>query len=267
MKTTKIILDSLKNSVRNISKHKRIFSVLLVTQLLFIIILSFIFFKYSIPFLEQAKAFSEPLNESAEPSDINAMYQESLTKYGELNQMVSYILILFWLFYLAYLLINWVNWDIANITAGGKCRCFHYFFMYMLLFLIFTLPEMILLTILMEMPLGIGFGGAVAIVVVGILALTIALYFMYISFSLINDYKFSELNKLLRQAYNIGMSRFWLLLPTYIIMLIAAAVPIVLIGFTFQDSNFLLVLLWIILLAFGLNWGRVYFLTTMEEIK
>jgi hypothetical protein len=259
-----IIKASLKNSFKNISKNKGLFAVLFITQLAFIIILSVIFTKYAVEISSHAQAVMEPLQDSAlVEMDITALYKNPTDIYQEYKQMLSSIFMFFLFVYLCYIVINGINWDISNMILGGKCRCMHYLGTFAILFLIFTLPAVLLINIISKIFFSIEL--AAAIIILGLAIFLIAIYFMYISFSLINKYKLKDLKKLLKHTFKIGFKNVPVLVTTHIIMLTPQIILLALI-YRLLEANFFLLILLIILYIKAINWARIYFLTTVKEI-
>jgi hypothetical protein len=254
-------MKTVKQSFKNIAKHKTLFLVLFITQLLFLIALSFIFAKYTIAFLENANAIIEPLKESPlVQGNLAALYENPIETYEAYQQMIKNIAMLLTLSFVSYILINGVNWELSNMITGKKCRCIKYHATFALLTLIFVLPALLIINIFSRILFTVQLTSA--ILIIGLIVLLIALYFMYVSFSLINKYK---LKKLLKQTFKIGVKKFKTLIPTYIIMLIPQLIFLVLIYFLLE-AHFLLLIGSTLLLVLSVNWARIYFLTTMKEI-
>ena len=262
MNAREIIFKSFKKSFRNIANAKYIFVVLFVTQLLFMIIVSAVFARYSVAFLEHSSAVMQPLQgtnltldglRSIDPTNV----------YSEYKLMVQSIIMFFVLAYLCYIIINGVNWDLSNMIAGGKRVLTHYIFIFALLVLIFTLPAMFLINYMSRVLFNLELAGAV--VIVGFVLFLIALYFMFISFSLVNKYQVNGIGHLLKNTFKHGFKDSNVLFPTYVIMFTPQAILFALASMLLE-ANFALLLLVLVLFILAVNWGRIYFLTTIREL-
>lgn len=265
MEKKKVVASSLKNSFRNIANNKFLFVIVFLTQILFVILLSFVFTYYAINIGQYAKTILEPLQESGlEQGDITSLYKDPVAIMDAYDSMISNILMFFLSVYLLYIVLNGINWDITDNIVYKDIRFLHYQAYFAILSVIFTIPAVIVINIISNIFLNIQ--AVAAVIIIGFVILLIALYHMYISFSLISKYKIKEIGPLLKETFVLGYQNFWTLLPTYIIMIIVSIAPIFLMYLTIERNAFLLfgsVILFILCIV----WSRLYFLTTMKEIR
>ena len=264
MKIKNIIFNSMKQSLQVIRKSPGLFAVLFFTQLLFIILMSFVFAFYAI----QVGEYAETIMGSLEGSEIMEAAASPMLAIPDISaastMLINSIIMFFIVSYFLYIVLNGINWDFTNMIVSKREGFLHYQLMFGILALIFTLPAMIIINLFSKLFMSLE--ASTAFIIIGFLVLLIAVYFMYISLSLINQYKVKELKKLLKHAYNLGIKKFRIILPTYIIMLGFALIPLLLLSFLL-DANLLLVIGFVVLLILGINFGRIYFLVAMKEIK
>jgi hypothetical protein len=256
-----LIKEAIKDSFRYIKKSPLLFIILFFTQLIFIILMSVVFVFYATHIGEYASKIMESLQNVSEAT----IYQLPIQDITAASSQFVHSVIMFFVFsYLLYIILNGINWDISNIIVTEYDKILHHHISYALLALLFTIPSMIIINVLSKLFFSLELISA--FIIVGLIVLLISVYFMYISFSLIKEYKPKDFGKLLKRAYDIGMTQFRLMFPIYLIMILAIAVPFGLIYLTIE-MNFLLLLGSIVLFILGINWSRIFFLTVMEEVK
>ena len=176
MKNKQIILNSLKNSFRIIPKSKYMFSIIFITQLLFIILLSLIFAYYALSIAEHTQAIIEPLMQTEITSleDFTSVYKDPEAIIQEYKSVINNIIMFFLSVYILYIILNGINWDISNLIVNKTSEFLHYQLSFAILALIFTLPAMLIINIISRLFTGVD--TIAAIIIMGLIVLLISLY-------------------------------------------------------------------------------------------
>jgi len=262
MKSFQPLKKSWKKTFTDIKKAKYIFIILFFTQLIFLIIISMIFFKYATEIGEAGRLAAEPIQGGAleTPEALLANADTILQNY---KAMIKNIVFLFIGILLSYLFINSINWDLTYVLANKKFSYLRYLRKFILFTIIFTLPALIVMAVIFnvfqEPKLAAILAGSVGAVV---------LYFMYISFALIDAFEYtpSSIKKHLKNTFSLGIKHWIILLTTYLIIVIPLVLWIVLI-FYVKESQILLLLGSLVLFILCINIGRLFLINIAKELK
>ena len=275
MPAKNIILNSLKESFAQIFKNKFIFFLLTALQIIFFIIFFFISSIYVPAIQQHSKAMFDYLNEQ-KLDDVsltqNILQQKSilgddpLSLSTNLSEVIKNSRI-----YLAYTFILMVFftsiiWAITNRLIYEKKILSSKFFFKIFIVVFFYLAIIFLFFFSI---LNISFTEAAynTSLILGkyllfFLVSVILLYFMFISLSLANK---TELKDIVQNTLSIGIKKIHYMLAVYFTGIFFVLLALFFLVY-FLDTNFLIVVLAMIMLVFSILFSRILMLNVVEKL-
>ena len=134
--------DSFKQAVISIKKHKLLFLLLFITQLVFLVAASTILMKFSISIGDSINEFIEPLENLANvpEEEIMTALAPLAEKYEHYEQMLKNLTLFVVYMYVVYIAVNGFNWSLSNLIVNRKAQFIRFQIKFKILFLTFTLP-------------------------------------------------------------------------------------------------------------------------------
>ena len=264
----KIFLSSLKESVGKIRKNKIYFTLLFFTQLALIIIISAIFVNYSIKIGENMQEIIEPLQDFSAtmiPEDAAAMLgnSEALSSAYDAMKMNIALLVLF--SFIAYVIFGGINWNLANLIVNGRE---YPLLTYQLIFgisaLFLTFVALLFSAFFLSFMAYVG-NNQLAVLLGTVLLMGIT-YFSFISFALIHKYNLKQIKQLIKHTLQLGYKKFGTLSFSYafmVLIIILFAGIVYLLLYSPMPALFFILILFIL----SMNWGKLYFLTTVNNVE
>lgn len=279
MKSKNIISNSLKESYSIIKKNKKTFLLLFILQVIFISLISFINVYYQTKMLQSTQAIIEYLDElnSDEASfGLNILQQKSPLgpdpllisrnfKYiiYHLKFLISYSLIVF-------ILLNGFIWFLTSGLVNKKSLkikvLLKNFFPYLIKFSFITILFSVFIYLFGYSTLKSSLNplSAQTANFTPLLLITLALlYFMYITFSLLNNIEFKNI---LKNSVKIGIKKAHILLSAYIMIIIAISIFSLSI-FYFIEKNIFILFISTILIVLTLIWSRIFLIKVVEKLS
>lgn len=264
MKTVK---KAIKQSTEVIREHKHIFLVLFATQLLFLIISSFVFVNFSMSVGENLKGLLEPIEAIANVPEeqLISSLGPIVEKYGTYQEMLKSLTLFITAMYVIYIIVNGINWDLSNLMVNKKSPFLKYEIKFAILVFVFTLPIIAIINITSQYVFNIE-QLQIAIPFYALLSF-ILLYFMYISFASINKVmSITHYPTIIKDAFLTGVKKAHILLPTFLITTGLPALFLYMIS-TQLEENFGILLLLIAIFIVLINWGRIVLLLVVKQLE
>jgi hypothetical protein len=250
--------------VKSVSRKKKLFSVLIFVQILFIISVSFIGVKYQVKIYDNVLGISETMekleHEEIPKEEMEGMVGEMLSVAQHYKEMVMNIFKMVFLILCCFLLFNGFSWSFSNhfIKNGCWLKCWGKFVLVSLLFLVpVSLAGYFILKSLIgaEMELF-----ELGVKIVGWIFL-ITSYFLVIGFCLLDK----KPKELLKKMFVIGVKKAHWVLLGLLFGLSAILVSFALVYFSF--GNVLLMFLSALVLVVVLVLDKLFLIGVVEGIR
>ncbi len=278
MEPKNIISNSLKESFSIIKKNKKIFLFLFILQIIFISLISFINVTYQTKMLESTQAIIEYLDELK--SDETSFGLDLIQRKSPLGPdpllisrnfdniiynlkfLLSYSLIIFILLngFIWFLTSSLVNKKSLKIRALSKN-----FFIYILKFSFATLIFSVLIYLFAYSTLKSYLNPLLdqnANFVPLLLITCISIYFMYITFSLLNKIEFKNI---IKNLIKIGIKKAHVVLSAYFIIILIISILSLLLFYLIEQNLFLLSIS-LVSLVLTLIWSRIFLILVVEKL-
>ena len=278
MEPKNIISNSLKESFSIIKKNKKIFLFLFILQIIFISLISFINVTYQTKMLESTQAIIEYLDElKSDESSFGLDLIQRKSPLGpdpllisrnfdniiyNLKFLLSYSLIIFILLngFIWFLTSSLVNKKSLKIRALSKN-----FFIYILKFSFATLIFSVLIYLFAYSTLKSYLNPLLdqnANFVPLLLITCISIYFMYITFSLLNKIEFKNI---IKNLIKIGIKKAHVVLSAYFIIILIISILSLLLFYLIEQNLFLLSIS-LVSLVLTLIWSRIFLILVVEKL-
>ncbi len=271
------MLDSFKKSFALIWRNKPLFFLLLIAQIIFLAIFSFVSITYQTKVLESAKAMADYINQQ-QLDDVTItsriINQESILGDDPLsisrnfNAMVSnFRIYLIYAFILLAVFMS-ISWTLTSrLVHKSKFKhlikqCFRIFVVsFFYLGLIFWFFYSLLNISLIQA--GTELSKLLAKYLVFLIFSIILAYFMFVSISLSNN---TGLKSIAQKTLHIGIKKAHYILSAYFIIMLFFITPLSLMYY-FIEKNILILLLSILLLIFSFVFGRILMVYVVEKLN
>jgi len=255
------IQKNFKKSLQFIKQNKGTFAIIIVIQIIFLILMSFIAGYYSVAILEKTSTIIQEFDnlapdESSSIQNILKIYQE----YGVLATLVLYFLLIS---YLAYALINGIVWELTNMILTNKENIIRHQVKFAIISFFFFAITAITTRLLWALSIKLG-SIAISLILMTLIILA-AMYFMHLSFVLIPNYTLRQTKEHIKQVFILGKNNIKQILPVFLISLIIPAIAFYIIYLINPASLFLIITL-IILFAAIIAICRLFYVTAVNEI-
>jgi hypothetical protein len=260
----------LKNTYRAIKKHKLIFLLLIFLQIVFIVILSTVSYKYQIKVLEDARGIMEPIEqgnynassiEQGQPFSPNTL--EIYKSYQSLAKNILYLSI--W-FLCLFVIFNGALWILSHHILEEKIKNFLNAYLKIIVsFIVFIIPFFIaayfFLKSLLKMDLPLE---AISKYIQGTSYLLILFYFfLIVAFAFIFTKSWKEF---LKSWFKVAIKNIHYSLLVLLINLVLIFVSLFLVSLYLNDETFFLMMLFSIILLVLLVVTRIFWIACLKEI-
>ena len=282
MPKNNVIKESLQESFSIIKKNKKTFLILLILQLIFISLISFINISYQTNMLQSTQEIIEYLDElKFDQTSVGFDMLQKKSPLGSdpllISRNFSNILynLKFLIFYslLAFVLLNGLIWFLTSNLANKnplklkKMKIFFKsFFIYIAKFGFIALTFSFLVYLFGYStlksfldPLSMQNANFIPL----LLITSAMLYFMYITFSLLNKIEFKNI---LKNLFKIGIKKMHIILSAYLIIILAISI-FSLSSFYLMEKNLFLLLISIAFIVLILVWSRIFLILVVEKLS
>ncbi|MFH1682612.1 MAG: hypothetical protein ABIA37_02335 [Candidatus Woesearchaeota archaeon] len=262
-----VLKKGLVDAVKGIKKHRSLFLILILLQLVFIVSVSAISINYQIKIYDNVQNILSPLDEAnynataieeGQPF-MNEMMKEVVTITKSYQEMISNIFqMLSWILACFLLLEGW-SWCFSHYIYS-KGEVFKYWSRFMIISLTFLIPLAVVGYFVLKSMIGLDLAVfSWGIRIVDILLLVTG-YFMTISFSLLT----LKIKPLFRKIYLVGISKApWFLLGLALTLL-AVLISLVLVYLS-MESLFLMILS-VLILVVVMVFSKLYLIGIVREL-
>ena len=279
MQSENIIINSIKDSFISIWKHKSLFLLLLILQIIFFAAFSYVSWTYQKRILENAKSIidyleQQQLDDASFVSNLmqqkNILGDDPLLISRHFNEIVKNFRLYLMYFFILLALSTAISWTMTfrmiNKKINKKKFSYVKIFFQMVIVLLFYLGLIFsFFYLLFNISLTeIAQGTELLKRYIPFLPISSALvYFMFISMSLVYS---TELKRIVQKTLVIGIKKIHYVLAAYVINILIFGISIYLLYY-FIEGNLLILLLSVMLMAFSFVFGRILMVNVVDRLK
>ncbi len=263
----KMILNSLKKTLSIIKKNKYKLLLIFFLQIIFFITLSLVFYHTINPAMKHAKNaidYYDKINITESSGMFGYLGEDPLVIYKNYSKMMYYLKFMAFFSILAFITLNSLLWALTDnlINKKNLKQSLSYFSRFGILTLIFILLFYLLIFNTLKSSLAKLEYSLLPLIGISFL-FAILLYFLFISFSLINKRKLREILKL---TLKIGIFKFPYIILTYLINLFIILLFSYLV-YLFIELNMIILSIILILFIFSFTFTRLFLIISINELK
>jgi len=273
---SKIIINSLKESILIIKKRKKTFLLIFILQIIFFLIIAALSSFYMANILQSTKnilEYTESLNLDPQTANIDILQQKSPLGPDPLLISRNYNIILKNLFYLLFfifsifILINGLIWYFSSNIENKNLYSTKIILSYLLKFFIASIILALFLYLMLYNLLKIAFSTFLSTQprnLIPFLIITImAIYFIYIAIPILNKIR---IKSMLKKIFFIGTRNFIAIFISYLIIITLTILSFLLIFYSIE-FNLIILLISILLLIFIFVFTKIYFSTVVKKLS
>jgi len=261
-----MIKKLIKKGFKNIWKHRLLFLIMFVMQIVFIGIISYVGVHYYLETMGHAGALLDQVEALTTEQILGMQVAEPYEMYEHYKAMIHSVIMGIVIGYLVFLLFDGIVWNLTNMMVN-KARhlkdILWYHLKYVIVFSIFTIP---LLLIILGLVKTIALTGSNVHFAIGTIVFSlIDAYFLAICLGICYEYKLKELMLLLKRTFWLGYKKAKILVAMSLIILgvyVAAGVLLY-----YSTASLGLLVLCAVLFILAVNWGRVTCMTTVRAVN
>lgn len=261
----RMIMDSWKSTFKQIWNSKFSFLMIIIAQAIFIGVISFIFYHFSVRIMDYREAIIDPLQRGA-LYNLTLMQQASPSINDNYNLMLKNIVLGFISMFGAYLLINGMIWELSSVVISKKFSHFKYMRKFIIFASWFILPGAIVTLSLLGLLLEIS--DEIAIVLSLAIVLFIA-YFMYIALCMIDRENLDkkEVKEHIMKAWRVGVKEWMTLIGSYLNVIIPLIINFIALILLAETAPIYLIMILLILPVFILIFGRLFLINLIRKLS
>ena len=259
------LVGGLKKTGRVIKKHKGLFILLFLTQLIFLVVFATVQVKYQVAILQNFKEVVEPLEQASYNA---ALLQAGMPLIGETAQIMEswnklkasfqYLLIFS---FLGFAVLNGFNWSLTHYLIR-KQNLLKVWGKFIVLSAVFFIPYLVIIFGIFESVLFENNPYLAAQIMVGIAV--VFFYFALIGFSFAD----LSLKKVWKKVFwEVGIKKFYWVLLVYLIIFLILGLLVYLLYLAVNYWAMFWVVLFMVLIVLMVNVGRVFLISSLSEIN
>jgi len=256
------MINSLKKTFSIIKKNKSKVFLLFFLQVIFFIILTFIFLYTMTPAMQHAKSaidYYDTINISKDSGMFGYLGEDPLSIYENYTKMMIYIRFMLLFSILAIIIINGLSWTLTDnlINKKNLKQSFNYFTKFGIITLVFLTLFYLIIFNTLKSSLAALETSLMPLIGVIILFL-ILLYFLFISFSIIRK-------DIIELTFHIGIFKFPKIILIYIINTLIITLFSYLLYLTIE-ANIILLIITVILFVFSFVFTRLFLIISINSL-